>query len=192
MKSSNHSDVGSKDYRGGSSSTVGQEDMIPIFLRRLNDLKIRVGTRTRFLIELDDATGVQVGVLRNWKKIIKIMTNRRFTQNVYFYRCFWFFSQYLFELNWIRMGDHCLARQLFVPRPSLFLILPCGDYMVLLCVVRCVEIYKQTHYCRQATWRFGPSSVKIVHTLQRLNIALSWSKKIKVEFFDNKCIKRCF
>lgn len=62
MKSSNHSDsdTGSKDYRGGSSSTVGQEDLIPIFLRRLNDLNIRVGTRTRFLIELDDATGVQV------------------------------------------------------------------------------------------------------------------------------------
>ncbi|CAI6343292.1 unnamed protein product [Macrosiphum euphorbiae] len=60
MKSSNNSDVGSKDYRGGSSSTVGQEDLIPIFLRRLNDLNIRVGTRTRFLIELDDATGVQV------------------------------------------------------------------------------------------------------------------------------------
>ncbi|XP_022161453.1 uncharacterized protein LOC111027387 isoform X2 [Myzus persicae] len=60
MKSSNHSDAGSKDYRGGSSSTVGQEDLIPIFLRRLNDLNIRVGTRTRFLIELDDATGVQV------------------------------------------------------------------------------------------------------------------------------------
>lgn len=60
MKSSNHSDTESKDYRGGSSSTVGQEDLIPIFLRRLNDLNIRVGTRTRFLIELDDATGVQV------------------------------------------------------------------------------------------------------------------------------------
>lgn len=60
MKSSNNSDVGSKDYRGGSSSTVGQEDLIPIFLRRLNDLNIRVGTRTRFLIELDDASGVQV------------------------------------------------------------------------------------------------------------------------------------
>ncbi|XP_025203950.1 uncharacterized protein LOC112600845 isoform X2 [Melanaphis sacchari] len=60
MKSSNHSDAGSKDYRGGSSSTVGQEDLIPIFLRRLNDLNIRVGTRTRFLIELEDATGVQV------------------------------------------------------------------------------------------------------------------------------------
>ncbi|XP_008180551.1 titin isoform X2 [Acyrthosiphon pisum] len=60
MKSSNNSDVGSKDYQGGSSSTVGQEDLIPIFLRRLNDLNIRVGTRTRFLIELDDATGVQV------------------------------------------------------------------------------------------------------------------------------------
>ncbi|XP_026808599.1 uncharacterized protein LOC113550868 isoform X2 [Rhopalosiphum maidis] len=60
MKSSNHSDAGSKDYRGGSSSTIGQEDLIPIFLRRLNDLNIRVGTRTRFLIELDDATGVEV------------------------------------------------------------------------------------------------------------------------------------
>lgn len=57
--SSNHSDVG-KDYKGGSSSTIGQEDPIPIFLRRLNDLNVRVGTRTRFLIELDDATGVQV------------------------------------------------------------------------------------------------------------------------------------
>lgn len=61
MKSSNHSDVG-QDYRGGSSSTVGQDDPIPIFLRRLNDLKIRVGTRTRFLIEIDDATGVQVNI----------------------------------------------------------------------------------------------------------------------------------
>ncbi|XP_060843292.1 uncharacterized protein LOC132923359 isoform X6 [Rhopalosiphum padi] len=60
MKSSNHSDAESKDYPGGSSSTIGQEDLIPIFLRRLNDLNIRVGTRTRFLIELDDATGVQV------------------------------------------------------------------------------------------------------------------------------------
>jgi len=59
MKSTNNSDVGN-DYRGGSSSTVGQEDPIPVFLRRLNDLNIRVGTRTRFLIELDDATGVQV------------------------------------------------------------------------------------------------------------------------------------
>lgn len=61
MKSSNHSDLG-KDYRGGSSSTIGQEDSIPVFLRRLNDLNIRVGTRTRFLIELDDSTGVQVRV----------------------------------------------------------------------------------------------------------------------------------
>lgn len=59
MKSSNQSDLG-KDYRGGSSSTIGQDDRIPTFLRRLNDLNIRVGTRTRFLIELDDATGVQV------------------------------------------------------------------------------------------------------------------------------------
>uniref|UniRef100_A0A2S2QNT5 Muscle M-line assembly protein unc-89 n=1 Tax=Sipha flava TaxID=143950 RepID=A0A2S2QNT5_9HEMI len=59
MKSSNHSDVG-KDYHGGSLSTVGQEDPIPVFLRRLNDLNARVGTRTRLLIELDDASGVQV------------------------------------------------------------------------------------------------------------------------------------
>jgi len=59
MKSTNNSDVGN-DYRGGSSSTVGQEDSTPVFLRRLNDLNVRVGTRTRFLIELDDATGVQV------------------------------------------------------------------------------------------------------------------------------------
>jgi len=59
MKSTNDSDVGD-DYRGGSSSTVGQDDPIPVFLRRLNDLNIRVGTRTRFLIEIDDATGVQV------------------------------------------------------------------------------------------------------------------------------------
>lgn len=59
MKSSiaDESDV---DYRGGSSSTIGQEDPMPIFLRRLNDLNVRVGTRTRLLIELDDATGVQV------------------------------------------------------------------------------------------------------------------------------------
>lgn len=61
MKSSNQSDVG-QDYRGGSSSTIGQDDPIPIFLRRLNDLNIRVGTRTRFLIELDDSTGVQVNI----------------------------------------------------------------------------------------------------------------------------------
>lgn len=65
MKSSNdNSDVG-RDYRGGSSSTVGLEDPIPIFLRRLNDLNVRVGTRTRFLIELDDATGVQVNTHPN-------------------------------------------------------------------------------------------------------------------------------
>lgn len=68
MKSSNHSDIGSKEYQGGSSSTVGQEDLIPIFLRRLNDLNIRVGTRTRLLIELDDATGVQVGTLHDLKQ----------------------------------------------------------------------------------------------------------------------------
>jgi hypothetical protein len=61
MKSSNHSDVG-KDYHGGSLSTVGQEDPIPVFLRRLNDLNARVGTRTRLLIELDDASGVQVEI----------------------------------------------------------------------------------------------------------------------------------
>lgn len=61
MKSSNQTDVG-QDYRGGSSSTIGQDDPIPIFLRRLNDLNIRVGTRTRFLIELDDSTGVQVNI----------------------------------------------------------------------------------------------------------------------------------
>lgn len=67
MKSSDHSDVG-KDYRGGSSSTVGQDDPIPVFLRRLNDLNTRVGTRTRFLIELDDASGVQVNILFKKKK----------------------------------------------------------------------------------------------------------------------------
>lgn len=61
MKSSNNSDVG-KDYRGGSSSTIGQEDSIPVFLRRLNDLNIRVGTRTRLLIELDNPSGVQVNI----------------------------------------------------------------------------------------------------------------------------------
>lgn len=69
MKSSD-SDVG-RDYRGGSSSTVDQENPIPIFLRRLNDLNIRVGTRTRFLIELDDPTGVQVIIKKLLKSTIR-------------------------------------------------------------------------------------------------------------------------
>lgn len=36
------------------------EDDAPIFLRRLNDLAVKVGTRTRFLVEIRSSSDVKV------------------------------------------------------------------------------------------------------------------------------------
>ncbi|XP_050422462.1 titin homolog isoform X2 [Adelges cooleyi] len=55
-----------KDHRPIDSPDMSSQDICaPVFLRRLNDLHVRVGGRTRLLIELEDSADVQVRWYKN-------------------------------------------------------------------------------------------------------------------------------
>lgn len=51
----------SRDLELRVSETAGNADEPPAFLRRLNDLSVKVGTRTRFLVEIRSFTDLTVG-----------------------------------------------------------------------------------------------------------------------------------
>lgn len=59
--------VTAKNIAGESRSAVQlrvkddfEDDETPIFLRRLNDLSVKVGTRTRFLVEIRSSSDLKV------------------------------------------------------------------------------------------------------------------------------------
>lgn len=50
----------SRDLELRIGTVQGDEDEPPAFLRRLNDLSVKVGTRTRFLVEIKSSTELSV------------------------------------------------------------------------------------------------------------------------------------
>ena len=58
--------VTAKNIAGESQSSVklrikdSEDDETPIFIRKLNDLSVKVGTRTRFLVEIRSSTDLKV------------------------------------------------------------------------------------------------------------------------------------
>ena len=56
-----------------TTTTDVDGDQPPAFLRRLNDLSVKVGTRTRFLIEIRSFSEVTVRVLRVFEMILFVI-----------------------------------------------------------------------------------------------------------------------
>lgn len=48
------------DQHNNATASGGNDDEPPAFLRRLNDLSVKVGTRTRFLVEIRSSTELMV------------------------------------------------------------------------------------------------------------------------------------
>ncbi|KAJ8924692.1 hypothetical protein NQ315_000843 [Exocentrus adspersus] len=54
---------------GGRHTETGDEDQPPAFLRRLNDLSVKVGTRTRFLVEISSSSQLTIEWYRNEERV---------------------------------------------------------------------------------------------------------------------------
>lgn len=83
--------VTAKNLAGESQSAVqlrindnSEDDETPIFLRKLNDLSVKVGTRTRFLVEIRSSSDLKVNIRR---KVIELFFFHNFSLMFNFTGC---------------------------------------------------------------------------------------------------------